>query len=160
MNQQDWTRIFDDQIAILSGKGDTWNLVFDESIEPNNPDYGWTKYFRKTTARFSCTSCRRTWPSNRVMVIFHMRLMGGQGTVKVRPARQECKRCTSAAMVKPLVEPENIRILMENLVQKVRRNCYHEDIGEPNRRSNSLDVKSPHEPKHCEGCRLGICTRD
>ncbi|XP_015250253.1 PREDICTED: receptor-transporting protein 3-like [Cyprinodon variegatus] len=160
MNQQDWTRIFDEEMAILSGKGDTWNLVFDESIEPNNPDYGWTKYFRKTSARFSCTSCRRTWPSNRVMVIFHMCLIGGQGTVKVRPLRQECNSCPTAAMVKPLVEPDNIRILMTNLVKKVRRNCYHEEIEEPNRVFNAVDVKSPHEPDHCEGCRLGVCDRD
>ncbi|XP_047231464.1 receptor-transporting protein 3 [Girardinichthys multiradiatus] len=160
MDQQEWTRIFKNEIAVLQSKGHTWTLEFDETILPNSPEPGWKMYIRKTSARFRCTSCRRSWPSNRVMVIFHMHLMDGQGTVKVRPLRQECNRCHNAPMVKPHVESNNIQILMENLVEKIRIKCYHENLGQKKRQYNAFDVKNPHEPNHCEGCKLGICTKE
>ncbi|XP_014866714.1 PREDICTED: receptor-transporting protein 3-like [Poecilia mexicana] len=159
MEQQEWIRIFQAEIETLNRKEHTWHLEFDESIDPNNPNMGWKKYLRKTSARFSCNSCKRSWPSNLVMVVFHMRLMNGQGTVKVRPLRQNCKRCPNAQMVKPSVESDNIQVLMENLMVKIRIKCYQEDLGEQNKMPRNLDVKSPHEPDHCEGCKLGICTK-
>ncbi|XP_038147576.1 receptor-transporting protein 3-like [Cyprinodon tularosa] len=160
MNKEDWSSIFDEEIAILNDKGDTWHLEFDESIEPEKPDSRWKEYIRKTSARFSCTSCTRTWPSNQVMVVFHMRLMSRQGTVKVRPLRQNCKKCKSAPMLEPLVKQDNIRVLMENLVQKVRRNCYKEDIEELNRAFEQFHVRSAHEPDHCEGCKFNVCAKE
>ncbi|MED6278518.1 hypothetical protein CHARACLAT_024785 [Characodon lateralis] len=160
MDQQEWTQIFQNQIAVLRNNGHTWNLEFDDTILPNSPKLGWETYIRNTSARFSCTSCRRSWPSNRVMVIFHMHLMDGQGTVKVRRLRQACNRCDNAPMVKPRVESDNIQILMENLVEKIRIKCYHENLGQKKRQNKAFDVKNPHEPDHCEGCKLGICTRE
>ncbi|XP_012705016.2 receptor-transporting protein 3 [Fundulus heteroclitus] len=159
MEQQEWTRIFQSHVEMLNSKGHIWHLEFDENIDPKNPGC-WKTYIRKTSARFSCTSCRRSWPSNRVMVIFHMRLMDNQGTVKVRALRQNCKKCHNAPMVKPIVESDNIHILMENLVEKIRMKCYQENLGPRNRVPKSLDVKSPHEPNHCEGCKMGLCTRE
>lgn len=106
--------------------------------------------------RFTC-SCGRGWPSNKVMVIFHMHLNNGMGAVKVRRLRQSCKRCGAAPMMMPDIGDENLDILLEKLVEQIRIKCYNEDMGERNRPFVELEVRSPHEPAHCEACRLGIC---
>ncbi|KAM9358465.1 receptor-transporting protein 2-like [Symphorus nematophorus] len=156
MAKPDWTGTFQIKIENLQ-KEDSWRLEFDDSLVPNSPEYDWEQYIRNTGARFKCTKCGRTWPSNRVMVVFHMRLTSGQGVVKVRRFRQNCKRCNEAPMEKPSITPENVDILLENLVEKIRIKCYHEDLGRGNRPPVSLVSKSPHEPSHCEACRHGIC---
>lgn len=89
-----------------------------------------------------------------------MRLTGRQGVVKVRRFRQNCKKCASAPMEKPEIPPENISILMDNLVKKIRIKCYGERLDGVFRPPQNLDVKSPHEPAHCEACKLGICERN
>ncbi len=109
--------------------------------------------------RFKCSRCGRSWPSNRVMVVFHMRLTNGQGTVKVRRFRQDCKMCAKAPMEMPSIPSKNIEILMENLVKKIRIKCYHEDLGGNERPFRNLDVNNPHEPDHCEACKQGFCKR-
>ncbi|XP_042370904.1 receptor-transporting protein 3-like [Plectropomus leopardus] len=159
MAQQEWTRIFQIKAHDLKQE-DSWRLDFDEDIVPNFPDSGWQQYIRNTSARFKCSNCRREWPSNRVMVVFHMHLTYGQGVVKVRAFRQNCKMCSNAPMEKPSIISENIDILMENLVKKIRIKCYHEDLGEGHKPFVSLEVKSPHEPAHCEACIAGFCTRN
>ncbi|XP_037554118.1 receptor-transporting protein 2-like [Nematolebias whitei] len=158
MDTQQWTRIFQNHIETLN-KQDIWQLEFDENIDASRENFGWENYIRRTIARFRCTTCGRSWPSNQVMVIFLMQLMNGKGTVKVRPLRQNCKRCLHAPMVKPLVESDDIDTLMENLMEKIRIKCYKEELGRKSRRPRHLDVKSPHEPKHCEGCKMGICMK-
>ncbi|XP_076583024.1 receptor-transporting protein 2-like [Chaetodon auriga] len=158
MAQLEWTRLFNIQADNLP-PGDSWSLEFDDKLVPDSPNHGWKQYIRNTSARFKCTWCGRSWPSNRVMVVFHMRLVYGKGLVKVRRFRQNCKNCTSAPMEEPSITSENIDILLENLVDKIRMKCYHEDLGRGNRPFVNLDVKSPHEPAHCEACRYGICTR-
>ncbi|XP_035508624.1 receptor-transporting protein 3-like isoform X2 [Morone saxatilis] len=154
----EWTSIFQMKTESLK-QGDSWHLEFDDSLVPDSPNPGWEQYIRNTGARFKCTVCRRGWPSNRVMVVFHMRLSNGQGIVKVRRFRQNCKMCTNAPMEMPDIESENIHILLENLVEKIRMKCYHEDLGRVNRPFVNLEVKSPHEPAHCEACKQGICAR-
>ncbi|XP_054875397.1 receptor-transporting protein 3-like [Amphiprion ocellaris] len=158
MAAPEWVLEFQHRAKNLK-EGHSWKLEFDENIVPNQPNLGWKQYIRNTSARFQCSKCRRSWPSNRVMVVFHMCLRGTQGTVKVRCMRQNCKNCSDAPMEKPSVTPENIVILMENLMEKIRIKCYNEDLGERNRPPRRLNVESPHEPAHCEGCILGICTR-
>ncbi|XP_045905871.1 receptor-transporting protein 2-like [Micropterus dolomieu] len=158
MAQQEWTSIFQMKANILK-QGDSWHLQFDESIVPDSPNLGWEQYIRNTGAWFDCSWCKRGWPSNKVMVVFHMRLVDRQGVVKVRRFRQNCKMCDKAPMETPSISTENIDILLENLVEKIRMKCYHEDLGRGNRPFISLEVKSPHEPAHCEACIQGICTR-
>uniref|UniRef100_A0A8C4E1W5 3CxxC-type domain-containing protein n=1 Tax=Dicentrarchus labrax TaxID=13489 RepID=A0A8C4E1W5_DICLA len=101
------------------------------------PNPGWEQYIRNTGARFKCIMCGRSWSSNRVMVVFHMRLLNGQGIVKVRRFRQNCKN-------------EQFEI---NKRSKIRIKCYHEDLGRRNKTFIRHDVSSPHEPAQ------GICTR-
>ncbi|XP_030584136.1 receptor-transporting protein 2-like [Archocentrus centrarchus] len=153
----EWTRIFRIKAQSLK-QGDSWHLEYDENIEPDKPNMDWKQYIRNTGARFKCSVCRRQWPSNKVMVIFHMCLRNGQGTVKVRQLRQNCKMCSDAPMEEPSVESDNIHILMENLVEKIKQKCYHKKSARK-RHFRSFDVNSPHEPKHCEGCIKGVCTR-
>ncbi|XP_069009537.1 receptor-transporting protein 3-like [Embiotoca jacksoni] len=153
------TSIFQDKAQDLE-QGDTWRLEFDGNIVPNDPNPGWVEYIRNTSAWFHCSMCPRGWPSNRVMVVFHMRLVDRQGTVKVRVLRQNCKNCDDAPMEDATITPENIAILMENLVKKIRIKCYHENLGQQFRPPMDFEVKSPHEPEHCEGCLKGICTRN
>ncbi|XP_054458657.1 receptor-transporting protein 3-like [Anoplopoma fimbria] len=159
MEQPEWTRLFEITAKNLK-QGDSWRLEFDENLVPDCPNPGWEQYIRNTGARFKCTLCGRTWPSNRVMVVFHMHLSNSQGVVKVRPFRQNCKRCSDAPMEKPSIASENIDIILENLMEKIRIKCYHENLGKTSKPFVSLEVKSPHEPAHCEACRLGICTRN
>uniref|UniRef100_A0A3Q4B248 3CxxC-type domain-containing protein n=1 Tax=Mola mola TaxID=94237 RepID=A0A3Q4B248_MOLML len=158
MAQQDWTTIFKIKAKNLN-QGDSWRLEFDDSLVPDNPNPGWEQYIRNSGARFKCSKCGRSWPSNRVMVVFHMRLTAKRGIVKVRRFRQNCKTCNPAPMETPSITRENIEILMENLVKKIRIKCYHEHLDTGCRPSAPLDVKSPHEPSHCEGCMAGICNR-
>ncbi|XP_073333283.1 receptor-transporting protein 3-like [Pagrus major] len=155
----DWTSIFMDWATNLEQR-DSWRLEFDDTIVPKSPNPGWKEYIKKTVGWFKCTKCGRSWPSNRVMVVFHMRLECGQGVVKVRRFRQNCKRCTSAPMEKPEIDHDDINILMENLVKKIRIKCYHEDLHSGSWSSVNVDVRGPHEPDHCEACMFGICQRD
>ncbi|XP_053178131.1 receptor-transporting protein 3-like [Scomber japonicus] len=159
MAPPEWTRIFQNEAKDLE-QGDIWCLEFDYSIEPENPEQGWKEYIRNTSAWFTCTQCRRRWPSNQVKVFFHMRLMDRQGLVKMRPLRQNCKRCDNAPMEEPSITSDNIVILLKNLVKKIRIKCYNEKPENDNRYFQSYEVKSPHEPKHCEGCIKGVCTRE
>ncbi|XP_053178961.1 receptor-transporting protein 3-like [Scomber japonicus] len=159
MAQEEWTRIFQIKTNDLRPE-DSWHIEFDENLEPNRPNLGWNQYIRNTSARFECTKCGRSWPSNRVMVVFYMRLMDGQGVVKVRCYRQNCKKCNAAPMEEPSIESDNINILLEKLVEKIRIKCYHEDLGIISRPFRSFDVNNPHEPAHCEACIQGICTNN
>ncbi|XP_060889761.1 receptor-transporting protein 3-like [Labrus mixtus] len=159
MAEPEWTSIFQNYATSMR-EGDSWCLQFDNTLVPNSPKPGWKQYIKNTAARFRCTKCGRSWPSNKVMVVFHMQLNDGQGVVKVRRFRQDCKKCDKAPMEKPSITPENINVLMESLVEKIRIKCYHEDLGQVNHPFQKLDVKSPHEPTHCEACREGICTQE
>lgn len=51
MEEQEWIRIFQMEIETLNRKEHTWHLEFDENIDPDNPNMGWKKYFKKTSAR-------------------------------------------------------------------------------------------------------------
>uniref|UniRef100_A0A8C6W0K0 3CxxC-type domain-containing protein n=1 Tax=Nothobranchius furzeri TaxID=105023 RepID=A0A8C6W0K0_NOTFU len=141
METEKWTSIFQNKIQTLQ-KRDTWRLEFHDNIEPKHANFGWKEYIGRTIIR--CTSCARSWPSNRTMVVFHMQLRNGQGTVKVQPLLQNCKMCADAPMVKPGVEIK----------------FYRERVGQRKQYFGYLDVDSPHEPTHCDGCKLGVCRMD
>uniref|UniRef100_A0A8C4DX45 3CxxC-type domain-containing protein n=1 Tax=Dicentrarchus labrax TaxID=13489 RepID=A0A8C4DX45_DICLA len=115
------------------------------------PNPGWEQYIRNTGARFKCIMCGRSWSSNRVMVVFHMRLLNGQGIVKVRRFRQNCKN--EQFEINKRSSP-NLGVMSHSLkLFKIRIKCYHEDLGRRNKTFIRHDVSSPHEPAQ------GICTR-
>ncbi|KAK6478773.1 receptor-transporting protein 3-like [Huso huso] len=159
MAQSDWVNIFKEKIQEL-GRRDRWWIEFDNNINSTEP--GWENYIRNTFARFCCSQCRHTWASAQVPVLFHMKLdaLEGRGTVKVRCCKQECKKCLTPNLEQPQVSEENITVLMDKLMLKIRKKCYNENVGENTTRffiAGNLD--GPHESGHCEGCRLGICSR-
>ncbi|KAF7667217.1 hypothetical protein LDENG_00072050 [Lucifuga dentata] len=158
MALQEWTDIFQIKAKALKQE-DCWRLEFDESIVPGRPNHGWKQCNRSASARFRCSKCGRGWSSNRVMVFFHMRLFNAQGIVKVRRFRQDCKQCNEAMMEVPSFSSQNIGILLEHLVDKIRMKCYYEDLQKPKRHFRSAKVQGPHEPAHCEACVQGICPR-
>ncbi|KAM9384677.1 receptor-transporting protein 2-like [Pholidichthys leucotaenia] len=175
MLEPEWNRIFQDKAQQLQ-PGDSWHLEFDGNIVPDKRNTGWQQYIKNTSASssgttnctsqrhscgwFKCSRCKRSWPSNRVMVLFHMCLTDGQGTVKVRPFRQNCKICSEAPMEIPSIDSNNIGVLIDKLVEKIKIKCYHEKPSDSNRAPERFDVRSPHEPDHCEGCKQGICTQN
>lgn len=110
--------------------------------------------------RFRCTGCGRSWPSKKVMVVFHFsrNAAKGCGSVKVRSCKQECRRCNAPRKEKPTFTRENIDVMVEKLIEKIKFRCYGENVGESSRFSRfSGDVNGPHESSHCEACQLGIC---
>uniref|UniRef100_UPI003AAF4962 receptor-transporting protein 3-like n=1 Tax=Centroberyx gerrardi TaxID=166262 RepID=UPI003AAF4962 len=157
MATHDWMRIFEAKVGKLNRR-DNWRLQFDDSLSPDKPNMGWKMYKRSACARFSCSKCNRSWPSNRVMVVFHMRLSQSQGTVKVRRFRQNCKQCSEAPMEEATFGADNISILLEKLVEKIREKCYHQNLGKKNRPFRNMDVEGPHEAAHCEACIQGTCS--
>ncbi|XP_068176463.1 receptor-transporting protein 2-like [Antennarius striatus] len=158
MELSKWLGIFQQKTMNLK-PGDFWQLQFDNFLVPNFPNSGWQQYIRSTSARFRCSRCGRSWPSNQVSIVFHMCLVNGRGTVKVKRYNQNCKTCTAAPMEEPNITDENIHILLENLVKKIKVKCYHEQLERADRPFVNIVVKSPHEPSHCEGCIAGICSK-
>ncbi|XP_065115523.1 receptor-transporting protein 3-like [Paramisgurnus dabryanus] len=140
---------------------DTWQVIFDETITPNNTAHGWYHYISGSFASFKCSLCKRSWVSKRVQVVFHFYLNAGsnEGTIKVRRFKQKCRRCTGARMEDPNFAVENIDVLVERLVGKIRMRCYRENLGETNRSSKfEGKVNGPHEKSHCEACQGGFCS--
>lgn len=105
---------------------------------------------------FQCGSCRKTWPSARVVVLFRYRLRGERGTVIMRPFRQSCRRCQSTFEF-PGFSDDVVTEVLCRLFSKIRKNIYNEDEGgSPSNDSRSVWTK-PHESSLCEACRDGIC---
>ncbi|MBN3277843.1 RTP3 protein, partial [Polyodon spathula] len=159
MAQNDWVRIFREKIQGL-GLSDSWWIEFDNNINIAQP--GWENYIRNTFARFHCSQCRHTWASAQVPVMFHMKLDASQGSgiVKVRCCKQECKKCPTPILEQPQISSDNITVLMDKLMLKIRKKCYKENV-EENATGFIIAGKldGPHESRHCEGCQLGICSR-
>lgn len=63
-------------------------------------------------------------------------------------------------METPTFEDRFLDSLLESLLKYIRRNFYHEDLGDRREPNDRVKVNNPHEPKHCEGCKAGICARD
>uniref|UniRef100_A0A3Q3E0W8 Receptor-transporting protein 3-like n=1 Tax=Labrus bergylta TaxID=56723 RepID=A0A3Q3E0W8_9LABR len=146
MAHSDWTRIFQNKARILKEE-DSWSLEFDESLAPKYPNKGWKMTVRSTCARFRCSKCGRVWASNKA------------GPVKAKPLHQKCKTCDDGQMEEPSISSGNIAVLMDNLVEQIRKKCYNEFVGRKSRHFRSFDAQSPHEPAHCEACMQGICPR-
>ncbi|XP_059198021.1 receptor-transporting protein 2-like [Centropristis striata] len=153
MDQGAWTRLFENKSRNLK---DSWRLELEEELVLQ---HGWKNCIVSTGGRFRCSDCGRGWSSNMVRVVCHMRLSNGQGVAKVRPSRQKCKNCDNGPMEKPSIDSENIKILLGNLVEKIRMKCYNENLGRKRQDFRSFDGKRPHEPALCEACHQGICPK-
>ncbi|XP_035625788.1 receptor-transporting protein 2-like [Oncorhynchus keta] len=162
MTNQEWIRIFQSKVNNLKrNKRDRWRIEFDDSIKADNVQFGWHQYISGAFGRFKCSKCNRSWSSGRVNVVFHMHLSSGQGMVKVRCLRQECRQCDGALMEEASFDEEKLEVLLEKLMEKIRVKCYRENLGKRNRRDfdDEDDEGPPHESAHCEACSMGLCTK-
>ncbi|XP_041745625.1 receptor-transporting protein 4-like [Coregonus clupeaformis] len=159
MALQEWDSVLQDTIEEHDIE-DTWSIEFDDAIVPDHPAGGWQEYISGAFARFMCSKCKRTWPSKRVLVVFHMRLLAveNKGMVKVKRFRQKCKKCVPSQMEEPHFKAENIEVLLEKLVEKILVKYYDKDPGEQNKSFHFVGrIDGPHEAAHCEACQHGIC---
>ncbi|XP_076135324.1 receptor-transporting protein 3-like [Alosa pseudoharengus] len=157
MSLQKWERMFEQKAVKLHGHN--WTIMFDDSIVPHKPAGEWFQYIRGAFAKFRCSACNRTWGSSRVLVVFEFHYQRGakSGTVKARRFRQECKTCEETEMEEPQFDSENIGVMLEKLVEKIRIRCYKEKTGN-RKRFRPLDwSEGPHESSHCEACKKGVC---
>ncbi|XP_063058152.1 receptor-transporting protein 3-like [Engraulis encrasicolus] len=161
MSRREWQDIFEEVTGeLVEDYGDDWIIEFDDTIEAYKPARDWYQYIRGAFARFRCSKCGKTWPSRRVLVVFHFRLSrkSRRGTVKFRPFRQECRTCRDAEMEKPKFAPDNIEALLQKVEERIRVRCYREnwDDGHVPLRPVGRS-EGPHEAAHCEACRRGVC---
>ncbi|KAK3533904.1 hypothetical protein QTP70_034899 [Hemibagrus guttatus] len=99
-------------------------------------------------------------PLSEWIVVFHYSrdAARGHGSVKARRMKQECRRCNVASKEMPTFRQENIDVMVEKLIEKIKVRCYGEDTRESNRVSRFFGrVNGPHESAHCEACQLGVC---
>ncbi|XP_021251973.1 uncharacterized protein LOC110398547 [Numida meleagris] len=108
--------------------------------------------------RFQCSQCLYNWSSAKVHILFHM----CYGMVRMRIFRQACRHCHDPQLEEPIFSLENIERLLHNLVLKILEDFYNV----PMQSSELLEVvvdgchpAGPHDRTHCEGCRLGVCSR-
>ncbi|XP_078521862.1 uncharacterized protein LOC144791084 isoform X2 [Lissotriton helveticus] len=117
--------------------------------------------FLLVSSSFRCTKCRRWWISGHVHILFQLKLnwLDGQGLVKMRIFRQECKRCSTGCLEDPTFTPEVIDNVVGKLMRRIRKTCYGE-LGADDHDLSSITYgrrEGPHEKQHCEACRQGIC---
>ncbi|KAG7327410.1 hypothetical protein KOW79_009016 [Hemibagrus wyckioides] len=151
--EDQWMSVFRTRAG---GLQDKWTLRMDDSIQPQRPDLGFFEYMKGSFAEFRCSGCGHRWASKRVMVVFHY--SRDAASVKARRCKQECRRCNGARNEMPTFSHENIDVMVEKLIEKIKIRCYGENTGKSNRASRFFgNIKGPHENAHCEACQLGIC---
>ncbi|KAG9266895.1 receptor-transporting protein 3-like [Astyanax mexicanus] len=155
---EQWSTIFRNHAAGL--RGDQWTLELDDSIKPGQQGYGWNQYIQSAFADFDCSMCSHRWSSGRVQVVFHFTLNSSlhRGTVKVRRFRQECRDCGEEQMEEPSFSSQNIDVMLEKLMKKIKIRFYGENPPD-SKRDFYFDgrIEGPHESDHCEACKSGIC---
>lgn len=83
------------------------------------------------------------------------------GSVLLRPFGQICRQCNYDCFINPTFKEESVKAILENLILKIRKNCYREKIDR-----DIQDIKlpirktKPHERDLCEACMDGVCNKD
>ncbi|KAM4771088.1 receptor-transporting protein 3-like [Rhinophrynus dorsalis] len=163
-----WIDTFHDlQVMELKERyGHQWILQFNynltNSLTQDERQKGWKVSQTNNHASFACWYCSHNWNSARVTVIFHYRLQRNKkGIVLIHPFGQKCRDCSSDGFMKPTFRETTAEKILSNLILKIRKNCYREDIGSdvPGPRQPALRTK-PHEKELCEACMEGICNKD
>ncbi|XP_075717916.1 receptor-transporting protein 3-like [Rhinoderma darwinii] len=144
-----------------------WVLQFNyrlvDKLTDDQKMKGWKISQTARHASFTCLKCSNFWNSSRVTLIFHYCLGKTKtGTVLLRPFSQMCRQCNNDCFINPTFKVENVTAILENLILKIRKNCYREEIDR-----DIQDVKhriyirtKPHERHLCEACMDGVCNKD
>ncbi|KAJ8334345.1 hypothetical protein SKAU_G00399840 [Synaphobranchus kaupii] len=158
-----WSDTFDEMLEEELDYNDSWAFQFNYSLQENlskeERKRGWKIYCHSAYGRFRCGTCSKTWPSARVIVLFHYRLRSGtaRGTVIMRPFGQACRRCNGDFELPGFSTEEVERVLLK-LIGKIKKNCYGEEEEDDGDSSSSEKVwTKPHESSLCEACSQGIC---
>uniref|UniRef100_A0A3Q3X2M4 3CxxC-type domain-containing protein n=1 Tax=Mola mola TaxID=94237 RepID=A0A3Q3X2M4_MOLML len=163
-----WRDIFDELLCDDNelDYGDQWSLNFNysqtDTVTKEDRKRGWKVFCHRAYGDFRCSSCDKTWPSARVVVLFRYRLRGNRGTVIMRPFGQACRRCGDEEFDLPGFSREEVEKALLRLFSKIRKNCYGEE-DESDRGSSAGSAKvwtKPHEASLCEACIMGICCQD
>ncbi|KAM3932662.1 receptor-transporting protein 3-like [Leptodactylus fuscus] len=154
------------KIELEEKYGNKWILQFNynlvDKLTEEEKRKGWKISQTTKFASFNCSNCSHFWNSSRVTLIFHYCLGKSKtGQVFLRPFCQICRQCNSEYFMKPKFKEESVKAALENLILKIRKNCYREKI-----RNISQDVMyrtirtKPHESDLCEACMEGICNKE
>ncbi|XP_069473584.1 receptor-transporting protein 3-like isoform X2 [Ambystoma mexicanum] len=158
MALETWNSVFQSKIAELRRPGQ-WTFGQEEHMEEQP---GCKQYMVHTSASFRCSVCGRRWESSKVRIIFHIKQASRrvqEGRVTMRIFKQECKKCQGARLEEPQFLIENIDVTLEQLVTRIRKVCYREDVSDRPVPAflTSGRTGGPHDSMHCEACRLGLC---
>ncbi|XP_017277963.1 receptor-transporting protein 3 [Kryptolebias marmoratus] len=144
--------------------GDEWTLNFNyrqtDTVTHDERKRGWKVYSHCAYGNFQCATCRKTWPSARVVVLFRYRLRKGRGTVLMRPFGQTCRRCQEDEFDLPGFTKKEVEHALLRLFSKIKKNCYHEEEEDHSSTCSTKVRTKPHEKTLCEACVLGICCTD
>lgn len=63
--------------------------------------------------------------------------------------------------MKPTFREQTVERILKNLILKIKKNCYGENIGTRGQDRNQLVVRTkPHERDLCEACADGLCNKE
>ncbi|KAI1901706.1 hypothetical protein AGOR_G00037150 [Albula goreensis] len=158
-----WESTFNKLLEEELEYNDTWVFRFNnslhEQLSPEEKRRGWKIYCPSAFGQFKCKTCSKTWPSARVMVLFHYRLQKERGTVVMRRFGQKCRRC-NGDFARPGFSPRVVEEVLLKLISKIRKNCYgEEDEGGGCSSESTVVWTKPHESSLCEACAKGICSK-
>ncbi|XP_070778050.1 receptor-transporting protein 3-like [Enoplosus armatus] len=147
--------------------GDEWSLRFNygltDKVTKEERKRGWKIYSLCAHGTFQCASCKKTWSSARVVLLFHYRLRSDRGTVIMRPFGQACRTCQNNTFRLPGFSTTQVEEALLKLIRKIRKNCYGDDDYADND-SGSTEVpmrnRKPHEASLCEACIMGIFCKE
>lgn len=117
-----------------------------------------------SVCRFCCSSCRRSWASAQVQILFHMYLehQKSQGKVLVRLFGQRCRKCSQSQFEKPEFSLDSTKRILNNLVQRILERFYRNGTKKvleiPVIQEVPLD--GHHDTVNCEACALGFCIQN
>ncbi|XP_065326961.1 receptor-transporting protein 3-like [Pelmatolapia mariae] len=162
-----WTHTFEELVYGDNALdyGDPWSLTFSykqtDKLSKKENKRGWKVFFHCAYGNFQCASCRRIWPSVRVVLLFRYRLRGGKGAVTMRPFGQACRRCQDDNFHLPGFYKEEAKEALLRLFSEIRKNCYGvEDENEEGDSGATRRRSKPHEKTLCEACCFGLCCQD
>lgn len=72
-----------------------------------------------------------------------------------------CRACNNISFLKPTFNEKKVEKILENLIVKIRKNCYGENIGTSWQDRDQRVVRTkPHERDLCEACTKGVCNKE
>ncbi|XP_013765083.1 receptor-transporting protein 4-like isoform X3 [Pundamilia nyererei] len=132
-----WTHTFEELFCGDNALdyGEPWSLTFSykqtDKLSKKENRRGWKVFSHCAYGNFQCASCRRIWPSVRVVLLFRYRLRGEAKEALLR------------------------------LFSEIRKNCYgEEDKNEEGDSGATRRRSKPHEKTLCEACCFGLCCQD